>query len=205
MLSFHIKTKLYFVFSIIRHDKFISNLSKVINTFGQALIYLTTHMIQQEPFPGLRVEAPALPGKMLVVRQLDDQFSRPAPGGFLHTWWVHRKSWEHWCPVTDTVGRDRWSAFLSICPLTDQDPWCIPGPGSWSDLEWVSLSLGLGESAPCSPPNIRHPREGASRALAASLATENALPSSVRGPELCGLPSSSPTPRAVPSPFRKQA
>ena len=55
MLSFHIKTKLYlyFVFSIIRHDKFINNLSKVINTSGQALIYLTTHMIQQGPFPGL--------------------------------------------------------------------------------------------------------------------------------------------------------
>ena len=55
MLSFHIKTKLYlyFVFSIIRHGKFINNLSKVINTSGQALIYLTTHMIQQEPFPGL--------------------------------------------------------------------------------------------------------------------------------------------------------
>ena len=46
----------------------------------------------EEPFPGLRVEAPALPGKMLVVRQLGGQFSWPAPGGFLHTWWVHSKS-----------------------------------------------------------------------------------------------------------------
>lgn len=53
------------------------------------------------------------------------------------------------------------------------------------------------------PPNIRHPREGASRALAASLVTENALPSSVRGPGTLWSPKFLPYAQGSPLPLQE--
>lgn len=47
--SFHIKIELYFIVSIRRHQKFINNLSMVINISGQALIYLTVHLTNKVP------------------------------------------------------------------------------------------------------------------------------------------------------------
>lgn len=101
-------------------------------------------------------------------------------------------SWESTVSC-DWYSRSRQTEWPPLhLPLTDQDPWQIPGPRTWEGLEWVSLSVfeAAWQCAPQCPANVGYPKEGATGALATSGAA-------------CRFPCASPSAWGSPLPLHR--